>query len=105
MHRLLRSCIGLALRSTISSSDQAVIPAAIRERFDCGPSQRLGWLVEEDGSIRVLPVVAPHEQVFRGRDVEVAPQRGAWRIESLIEKLSCDAGFRTKRTIRDWLAH
>ena len=44
-----------------------MIPAAIRERFDLGPSQRLEWLVEEDGSIRVVPVVSSPVQAFRGQ--------------------------------------
>ena len=44
-----------------------MIPAAIRERFDLGPSQRLEWLVEEDGSIRVVPVVPSPVQAFRGQ--------------------------------------
>ncbi|WP_231605195.1 AbrB/MazE/SpoVT family DNA-binding domain-containing protein [Synechococcus sp. CBW1006] len=46
------------MRSTITSRGQTVIPAAIRERFALGPSQRLEWLVEADGSIRVIPVAA-----------------------------------------------
>ena len=44
-----------------------MIPAAIRERFGLGPSQRLEWLMEEDGSIRVVPVVASPVQAFRGQ--------------------------------------
>ena len=44
-----------------------MIPAAIRERFALGPSQRLEWLVEDDGSIRVVPVVASPVQAFRGQ--------------------------------------
>ena len=44
-----------------------MIPAAIRERFALGPSQRLEWLVEDDGSIRVVPVVASPVQDFRGQ--------------------------------------
>ena len=44
-----------------------MIPAAIRERFGLGPSQRLEWLVEEDGSIRVLPVAASPVRAFRGQ--------------------------------------
>ena len=54
------------MRSTITSRGQAVIPAAIRERFALGPSQRLEWLVEADGSIRVVPVAASPIQAFRG---------------------------------------
>ena len=44
-----------------------MIPAAIRERFGLGPSQRLEWLVEEDGSIRVVPVAASSVHAFRGQ--------------------------------------
>ena len=44
-----------------------MIPAAIRERFGLGPSQRLEWLVEEDGSIRVVPVAASPVLAFRGQ--------------------------------------
>jgi AbrB family looped-hinge helix DNA binding protein len=55
------------MRSTITSRGQTVIPAAIRERFALGPAQRLEWLVEADGSIRVIPVAASPVAAFRGR--------------------------------------
>ena len=54
------------MRSTITSRGQTVIPAAIRERFALGPSQRLEWVVETDGSIRVIPVAASPVKAFRG---------------------------------------
>lgn len=57
----------MAMRSTITSRGQTVIPAAIRERFSLGPSQRLEWLVEADGSIRVIPVAASPVKAFRGQ--------------------------------------
>ena len=44
-----------------------MIPAAIRERFALNPSQRLEWFVDDDGSIRVVPVVASPVQAFRGQ--------------------------------------
>ena len=44
-----------------------MISAAIRERFAFGPSQRLEWLVDDDCSIRVVPVVASPVQAFRGQ--------------------------------------
>ena len=44
-----------------------MIPAAIRERFGLEPSQRLDWFVVDDGSIRVVPVVASSVQAFRGQ--------------------------------------
>ena len=55
------------MRSTITSRGQTVIPAAIRERFGLGPAQRLEWIVEADGSIRVIPVAASPIQAFRGQ--------------------------------------
>ncbi len=55
------------MRSTITSRGQTVIPAAIRGQLALGPSQRLEWLVEADGSIRVVPVAASPIQAFRGR--------------------------------------
>jgi AbrB family looped-hinge helix DNA binding protein len=54
------------MRSTITSRGQTVIPAAIRERFDLGPSCRLEWFVEGDGSIRVVPVKSDPIEAFRG---------------------------------------
>ena len=55
------------MRSTITSRGQTVIPAAIRERFALGPSDRLEWLIDGDGSIRVVPVVESPVQAFRGQ--------------------------------------
>jgi AbrB family looped-hinge helix DNA binding protein len=54
------------MRSTITSRGQTVVPAPIRERFRLGPSTRLEWLVESDGSIRVVPVDADPITAFRG---------------------------------------
>ena len=54
------------MRSTITSRGQTVIPAAIRDRFSLGPSKRLEWIVEADGSIRVLPVDPSPVKAFRG---------------------------------------
>jgi AbrB family looped-hinge helix DNA binding protein len=54
------------MRSTITSRGQTVIPAPIRDRFSLGPSKRLEWIVEADGSIRVYPVDPSPVQAFRG---------------------------------------
>ena len=54
------------MRSTITARGQTVIPAAIRARFSLGPSQRLEWIVEADGSIRVVPVDLSPVKAFRG---------------------------------------
>jgi len=54
------------MRSTITARGQTVIPAPIRARFALGPSQRLEWIVEADGSIRVVPVHPSPVKAFRG---------------------------------------
>ena len=55
-----------AMRSTITARGQTVIPAPIRARVALGPSQRLEWIVEADGSIRVVPVDPSPVKAFRG---------------------------------------
>ena len=55
------------MRGTITARGQTVIPAPIRARFALvGPSQRLEWIVEADGSIRVVPVDPSPVKAFRG---------------------------------------
>ena len=55
------------MRSTITARGQTVIPAPISERFSLSPAQRLEWIVEADGSIRVVPVDPSPVKAFRGR--------------------------------------
>ena len=54
------------MRSTITARGQTVIPAAIRARFGLGPQRRLEWVVDSDGSIRVVPVDGDPIAAFRG---------------------------------------
>jgi len=54
------------MRCTTTARGQTVIPAAIRERFSLTPAQRLEWIVEADGSIRVVPVDPSPVQALRG---------------------------------------
>jgi AbrB family looped-hinge helix DNA binding protein len=54
------------MRSTITARGQTVVPAPIRERFRLGPSTRLEWIVEGDGTIRVVPVELDPIAAFRG---------------------------------------
>ena len=72
------------LRSTITSRGQTVILAAIRERFALGPSDCLDWLVDGDGTIRVLPVMEPPVQAFRGQG------RGGGAVSRLLEDRALD---------------
>ena len=59
------------MRSTITARRQTVIPAPIQALFALGPSQRLEWLVEADGSIPVAPVDLSPVKAFRGMGVRV----------------------------------
>ncbi len=52
------------MRSTITARGQTVIPAAIRKQFHLSPSDRLEWLVDQDG-IHVVPVIDDPIQAFR----------------------------------------
>ncbi len=54
------------MQSTITARGQTVIPAPIRHRFQLGPSDRLEWLLDENG-IRVVPVRANPVDAFRGK--------------------------------------
>jgi bifunctional DNA-binding transcriptional regulator/antitoxin component of YhaV-PrlF toxin-antitoxin module len=54
------------VRSATTSHWQTVIPAPIREPFAQSPAQRLEWIVEADGSIRVVPVDPLPVQAFPG---------------------------------------
>jgi AbrB family looped-hinge helix DNA binding protein len=80
-------CSAPGMRSTITSRGQTVIPAAIRERFGLGPSQRLEWLVEADGSIRVIPVAASPIAAFRGGG------RHGGATQRLLADRSCDTSL------------
>jgi AbrB family looped-hinge helix DNA binding protein len=57
--------LGPAMKSTITSRGQTVVPAEIRRRFDLTAADGLEWLVEGD-SIRVYPVRRDPVAAFRG---------------------------------------
>jgi AbrB family looped-hinge helix DNA binding protein len=76
------------MRSTITARGQTVVPAPIRERFGLGPSTRLEWIVDGDGSIRVVPVALDPIQAFRGCGAGGGTARlldGAQRVAGLLE--------------------
>jgi bifunctional DNA-binding transcriptional regulator/antitoxin component of YhaV-PrlF toxin-antitoxin module len=54
------------MRGTITAPGQTVVPAPIREHFGLGPSSRMEWVGDGDGSIRVVPVDLDPIRAFRG---------------------------------------
>ena len=54
------------MRSTITARGQTVIPAPIRNHFHLSPSDRLEWLIDDQG-IRVVPVKDDPVLAFRGQ--------------------------------------
>ena len=54
------------MQSTITSRGQTVVPAAIRKQFNLTPSDRLEWIVDDEG-IRVIPVKQDPVVAFRGQ--------------------------------------
>jgi AbrB family looped-hinge helix DNA binding protein len=77
------------MRSTITARGQTVVPAPIRERFHLGPSTRLEWVVEDDGTIRVVPVALDPITAFRGSGTG-AGTRGGGATERLLADRSHD---------------
>ena len=54
------------MRSTITARGQTVIPAQIRKHFHLSPSDRLEWLIDNEG-IRVVPVKDDPIRAFRAQ--------------------------------------
>jgi len=54
------------MRSTITARGQTVIPAQIRKYFHLSPSDRLEWIIDNEG-IRVIPVAEDPILAFRGQ--------------------------------------
>lgn len=54
------------MQSTITARGQTVIPAQIRNQFHLSPSDKLEWILD-NGTIRVVPVLANPVEAFRGQ--------------------------------------
>lgn len=46
------------MESTIGSKGQVTVPKAVRDQLHLRPGDRVEFLVESDGSLRVVPVTA-----------------------------------------------
>lgn len=51
------------MQATITSKGQVTVPKAIRDRLHLSPGDRIEFLVDEDGAVRVIPVTATLRQL------------------------------------------
>ena len=54
------------MQSTITARGQTVIHAQIRNQFHLSPADKLEWILD-NGTIRVVPVLANPVEAFRGQ--------------------------------------
>jgi len=46
------------MHATMTSKGQITIPKVVRERLHLGPGDKVEFLVDENGTVRVIPVTA-----------------------------------------------
>jgi antitoxin PrlF len=46
------------MQATITSKGQVTVPKAVRDRFHLSPGDKIEFLIDEDGTLRVIPVTA-----------------------------------------------
>ena len=46
------------VQATITSKGQVTVPKAVRDRFHLSPGDKIEFLIDEDGTLRVIPVTA-----------------------------------------------
>lgn len=51
------------MQATITSKGQVTIPKAVRDRLHLSPGDRIEFLVDENGAVRVIPVTATLRQL------------------------------------------
>lgn len=51
------------MQATITSKGQITVPKAVRDRLHLNPGDKIEFLVDEDGTVRVIPVTASLRQL------------------------------------------
>jgi len=46
------------MQATITSKGQVTVPKAVRDRFHLSPGDKIQFVIDEDGTLRVIPVTA-----------------------------------------------
>ena len=51
------------MQATITSKGQVTLPKPIRDRLHLKPGDKIDFMLEDDGCVRVAPVIAPVTQL------------------------------------------
>ncbi len=51
------------MQATLTSKGQVTVPKAVRDRLHLNPGDKIEFLVDEDGTVRVIPVTATLRQL------------------------------------------
>jgi AbrB family looped-hinge helix DNA binding protein len=51
------------MQTTITSKGQVTVPKPIRDKLHLGPGDKIDFMLEEDGGVRVVPVTASVTQL------------------------------------------
>ena len=51
------------MQATITSKGQITVPKAVRDRLHLRPGDKVEFLVDDDGTVRVIPVTATLSQL------------------------------------------
>ncbi len=83
------------MRSTITARGQTVIPATIRRQLHLTPADKLEWIMDSEGVIRVYPVKADPIAAFRGSGIGGGAKR---LMEDRIQDLAREEAKERTRT-------
>ena len=77
------------MQSTMTSKGQITVPKAVRERLHLNPGDKIEFLVDEDGTVRVIPVTASLRNL---KGMVPKPDRvvSVEEMEAAIEKSASD---------------
>lgn len=83
--------------TTVTSKGQITLPKEIREHLHIGEGDRLEFLIEEGGEVRVRPVAGSVEALFGSLHRPGAPSRPVEEIDETIARMAVADDERIRR--------
>lgn len=83
--------------STVTSKGQITLPKEVREHLHIGEGDRLEFLIEEGGEVRVRPVVGSVEALFGFLRRPGSPARSIEEIDNTIARVVIEDDERIRR--------